>query len=126
MTKFEEVVGIPNRDGTAGETPEAQPPQKDGRLPTIYGKSEAGFEAHLMEVSHAELHGDKEQLEATPFENIYTVPTHMIPDNSALVTVAGEKRGHLSKWGHPRIMSQCAPRSKFAVAGWTQTKQDYM
>eukprot|EP00959_Pyramimonas_sp_CCMP1952_P151658 3173204-Pyramimonas_sp.AAC.1 len=43
-----------------------------------------------------------ELLGAAPLEDLFTVPTRMIPDNSALITVAGEQRGHLPKWGHPR------------------------
>eukprot|EP00959_Pyramimonas_sp_CCMP1952_P333442 6982028-Pyramimonas_sp.AAC.1 len=43
----------------------------------------------------------RELLEATPLEDLFAVPTHMIPDNSALVVVAGGQRGHLPKGGHP-------------------------
>eukprot|EP00959_Pyramimonas_sp_CCMP1952_P098747 2064307-Pyramimonas_sp.AAC.1 len=55
-----------------------------------------------MEVWHTELHDEIELLEAAPRDDLYTAPAHMIPDNSALVTVAEKQRGHLSKWGHPR------------------------
>eukprot|EP00959_Pyramimonas_sp_CCMP1952_P335776 7030953-Pyramimonas_sp.AAC.1 len=40
-------------------------------------------------------------LEATPLEDLFTVPTHLIPDSSAHITIADEQRGHLPKWGHP-------------------------
>eukprot|EP00959_Pyramimonas_sp_CCMP1952_P291377 6095073-Pyramimonas_sp.AAC.1 len=44
--------------------------------------------------------GERELLEATPLEDLLTVLTHVIPDNFVLVTVAGEQRGHLPRWGH--------------------------
>eukprot|EP00959_Pyramimonas_sp_CCMP1952_P365523 7655392-Pyramimonas_sp.AAC.1 len=50
MTQFEELADILTPDGTAREAPEATPPQEDGRLPTIHEESEAGLEAHIMDV----------------------------------------------------------------------------
>lgn len=55
-----------------------------------------------MGVRYTELHEYREPLEATPLDDLYTVPTHMVTDNSALVTVAEEQRGHLPTWGYPR------------------------
>eukprot|EP00959_Pyramimonas_sp_CCMP1952_P081197 1696164-Pyramimonas_sp.AAC.1 len=36
MTKFEGLAGTPTQDDNAREAPEAEPPQEDGRLTTIY------------------------------------------------------------------------------------------
>eukprot|EP00959_Pyramimonas_sp_CCMP1952_P408060 8551849-Pyramimonas_sp.AAC.1 len=83
MTKFEASADIPTQDGTAREAPKAKPPQEDGRPPTIYEDSEADPKAHIMEVRHTELQDESELLEATPLEDLFTVPTKMIPDNSA-------------------------------------------
>eukprot|EP00959_Pyramimonas_sp_CCMP1952_P109587 2292213-Pyramimonas_sp.AAC.1 len=55
-----------------------------------------------MEVRHRELQDERELLEGTPLEDLLTVLTYMILDNSALITVTGEQPGHLPKWGHPR------------------------
>eukprot|EP00959_Pyramimonas_sp_CCMP1952_P128928 2696338-Pyramimonas_sp.AAC.1 len=55
----------------------------------------ADLEAHILEVRHTELHEERELLEATPLDDLYTAPTHTITDNSALATVAGEQRGRL-------------------------------
>eukprot|EP00959_Pyramimonas_sp_CCMP1952_P261660 5471589-Pyramimonas_sp.AAC.1 len=44
----------------------------------------------------------RELLEATPLGDLFTVPTHLIPDSRLLITVAVEQRGHVPKWGHPR------------------------
>eukprot|EP00959_Pyramimonas_sp_CCMP1952_P021130 445362-Pyramimonas_sp.AAC.1 len=55
-----------------------------------------------MEAWHTYLHEERELLETAPLDDPYTVPTHMITDNNVLVTVAGEQRGHLPTWGHPR------------------------
>eukprot|EP00959_Pyramimonas_sp_CCMP1952_P150225 3143751-Pyramimonas_sp.AAC.1 len=52
-----------------------------------------------MEVWHAELREAKELLEAAPLGELFTVPTQMVPDQSALTTVADEQRGHLPTWG---------------------------
>eukprot|EP00959_Pyramimonas_sp_CCMP1952_P441311 9238799-Pyramimonas_sp.AAC.1 len=52
-----------------------------------------------MEVWYPELREEKELLEAAPLEELFTVPTHMYPDQSALTTVADEQRGHPPKWG---------------------------
>eukprot|EP00959_Pyramimonas_sp_CCMP1952_P450843 9439310-Pyramimonas_sp.AAC.1 len=46
-----------------------------------------------MEVWHAELQDEKGLLEATPLGDIFTMPTQVIPDHSALITVAEEQRG---------------------------------
>eukprot|EP00959_Pyramimonas_sp_CCMP1952_P392429 8223327-Pyramimonas_sp.AAC.1 len=51
-----------------------------------------------MEMRHTELQDERELLEATPTGELYTAPTHMITDNSLLVTVSGEQRGHLPTW----------------------------
>eukprot|EP00959_Pyramimonas_sp_CCMP1952_P175538 3668274-Pyramimonas_sp.AAC.1 len=55
-----------------------------------------------MEVWCTELQYETELLEASPPEDLFTLPTHMIPDKSALIIVAEEQRGHLPKLGHPR------------------------
>eukprot|EP00959_Pyramimonas_sp_CCMP1952_P382178 8008115-Pyramimonas_sp.AAC.1 len=102
MTKFEELAGTPAQNENAREAPEAEPPQEDGRLPTINEESEAGLEAHIMEMRRTELHEERELLEATPLDDRYTAPTHMVSDNSVLVTVAEGQWGHLPKWGCPR------------------------
>eukprot|EP00959_Pyramimonas_sp_CCMP1952_P366631 7678507-Pyramimonas_sp.AAC.1 len=52
-----------------------------------------------MEVWYAQLREEKELLEAAPLEELFTVPTQMVPDQSVLITVADEQRGHLPKWG---------------------------
>eukprot|EP00959_Pyramimonas_sp_CCMP1952_P131546 2750782-Pyramimonas_sp.AAC.1 len=101
MTKFEELADMPTQDENAREAPEAEP-QEDGRLPAIYEDTEAELEAHIMEVWRAELQKEEELLEATPLDDLRTVPTHMITDNGVLVTVAEEQRGHLPKGGYPR------------------------
>eukprot|EP00959_Pyramimonas_sp_CCMP1952_P276328 5776297-Pyramimonas_sp.AAC.1 len=55
-----------------------------------------------MDVWCAQLQEEKELLESTPIDDVYTVPTQMIADNSVLVTVAEEQRGRLPTRGHPR------------------------
>eukprot|EP00959_Pyramimonas_sp_CCMP1952_P257249 5374956-Pyramimonas_sp.AAC.1 len=55
-----------------------------------------------MEVRRAELQGDRELLEATPVEEVYTAPAQMVSDNSALVTVAEEQQGRLPTRGKPQ------------------------
>eukprot|EP00959_Pyramimonas_sp_CCMP1952_P327809 6862949-Pyramimonas_sp.AAC.1 len=70
MTQFEELADAPTPDGIAGETSEAEPPQVDGRLLTIYEASEADIESHDMEVWHVELLDESELLEATPLEDL--------------------------------------------------------
>eukprot|EP00959_Pyramimonas_sp_CCMP1952_P018180 384986-Pyramimonas_sp.AAC.1 len=102
MTIFEELADAPTPDGTAREASEAEPPHEDGRLPMIFEESEADLESHVMEVWHAELQGEEELLEATPLGDLFTVPAHIIPDHSVLITVAKEQRGHLPRWGRPR------------------------
>eukprot|EP00959_Pyramimonas_sp_CCMP1952_P469656 9495323-Pyramimonas_sp.AAC.1 len=57
-----------------------------------------------MEVRHAELRGERELLEATPLEQLYTAPTHWISDHSALATVAEGQLGHLPTRGSPQDM----------------------
>eukprot|EP00959_Pyramimonas_sp_CCMP1952_P299227 6258729-Pyramimonas_sp.AAC.1 len=52
-----------------------------------------------MEVWYAELRGEKELLEVAPLEDLFTVPTQMVPDQSVLITVADKQRGSLPKWG---------------------------
>eukprot|EP00959_Pyramimonas_sp_CCMP1952_P430874 9023806-Pyramimonas_sp.AAC.1 len=84
------------------EASEAEPPQEGERLSTIYEESEADLAAHIIEVRCKELREERGLLEATPLDDLYTVPTHMIIDNRALVAVAGAQRGHLPTWGHPR------------------------
>eukprot|EP00959_Pyramimonas_sp_CCMP1952_P437854 9166836-Pyramimonas_sp.AAC.1 len=54
-----------------------------------------------MDVRRAEFREERELLEATPIDDLHTVPTQMITHNSALVTVAEEQRGHLPTWGNP-------------------------
>eukprot|EP00959_Pyramimonas_sp_CCMP1952_P079526 1662529-Pyramimonas_sp.AAC.1 len=90
VTKLEELADAPAQDNDAREAPEAEPPQEDGRLPI-----EADLEAHIMDGWHAELREEREPLEATSIDDLYTVPTQMITDNSVLVTVVEEQRGHL-------------------------------
>eukprot|EP00959_Pyramimonas_sp_CCMP1952_P366402 7673980-Pyramimonas_sp.AAC.1 len=102
MAKFEELADMPTQDDNARETPEAEPPQEGGRLPTIYEEPEADLEAHVMEVLCTELREERELLEAIPLDDLYFVPAHMITGSSVLVTVAEEQRGHLPKWGYPR------------------------
>eukprot|EP00959_Pyramimonas_sp_CCMP1952_P037109 776465-Pyramimonas_sp.AAC.1 len=55
-----------------------------------------------MDAWRAGLPGEREPLEATPINDLYTVPTQMITVNRALVAVAEEQRGHLPTLGHPR------------------------
>eukprot|EP00959_Pyramimonas_sp_CCMP1952_P231989 4848207-Pyramimonas_sp.AAC.1 len=62
-----------------------------------YEESVADLQAQIMEVRD-----ERELLEAIPLENFFTVPAHVISDNSVLITVAEEQRGHLPKWRHPR------------------------
>eukprot|EP00959_Pyramimonas_sp_CCMP1952_P340636 7134426-Pyramimonas_sp.AAC.1 len=74
----------------------------DGRLSTIYEEPEADPESHVMEVRSAELQKERELLEATPPEDLFTIPIQMVPGQSALITVADEQWGHLPKWGRTR------------------------
>eukprot|EP00959_Pyramimonas_sp_CCMP1952_P074617 1558899-Pyramimonas_sp.AAC.1 len=55
-----------------------------------------------MDMRCAEWHEERELFEASPLDYPYTAPTHMITDNTSLVTVAEEQRGHLPQWGDPR------------------------
>eukprot|EP00959_Pyramimonas_sp_CCMP1952_P438919 9189099-Pyramimonas_sp.AAC.1 len=55
-----------------------------------------------MEVWCTEPREERELSEATPSDDLYTVPTYLITDNSVLVTVAEEQRGHLPTCSHPR------------------------
>eukprot|EP00959_Pyramimonas_sp_CCMP1952_P041153 860764-Pyramimonas_sp.AAC.1 len=68
---------MPARGNDVREAPEVEPPQEDGRLPTIYEESEADLEAHIMEVWCAELQDERALMEATPLDELYTVPTQM-------------------------------------------------
>eukprot|EP00959_Pyramimonas_sp_CCMP1952_P347166 7271389-Pyramimonas_sp.AAC.1 len=102
MAKLEERAGVPTQDNNVREASEAEPLREDGRLSTIYEESEADLETHIMEVWYTELREERELFEATPLDDLHTVPTHMITDNSALVMVAEEQRGHLPAWGRPR------------------------
>eukprot|EP00959_Pyramimonas_sp_CCMP1952_P379367 7946562-Pyramimonas_sp.AAC.1 len=52
-----------------------------------------------MEVWCAELQEGGELLEATPPEDLFAIPTKMVPYQSVLITVADAQRGHLPKWG---------------------------
>eukprot|EP00959_Pyramimonas_sp_CCMP1952_P186426 3898378-Pyramimonas_sp.AAC.1 len=52
-----------------------------------------------MEVWYAELREERDLLEATLLEYLFTVPTQMVPDQSVLIIAADEQRGHLPKWG---------------------------
>eukprot|EP00959_Pyramimonas_sp_CCMP1952_P399191 8364752-Pyramimonas_sp.AAC.1 len=99
MSKFEDLADAPAPEGAPREASEAEPEHDDGRLSTIHEESEAELESDVLEVWHAELREEKGLLEPTPLEDIFTVPTHMVPDQSVLVTVADEQRGHLPKWG---------------------------
>eukprot|EP00959_Pyramimonas_sp_CCMP1952_P429983 9005725-Pyramimonas_sp.AAC.1 len=74
MTKLEELADIPTQDDNAREAPEAEPPQEDGRLPTIYEESEADLEAHMTEVRCTELREERELLEATPLDDLTLYP----------------------------------------------------
>eukprot|EP00959_Pyramimonas_sp_CCMP1952_P092095 1927526-Pyramimonas_sp.AAC.1 len=51
---------------------------------------------------YAELQDERELLEATPLEDLFTMPTQMVPDQSVLITVADEQRGYLPKCGRTR------------------------
>eukprot|EP00959_Pyramimonas_sp_CCMP1952_P092354 1933171-Pyramimonas_sp.AAC.1 len=75
MTKFEGLADVPTQGKGTREALEIEPPQEDGRLPTIYEESEADLEAHIMEVWHAELQDERELLEATSIDELYTVST---------------------------------------------------
>eukprot|EP00959_Pyramimonas_sp_CCMP1952_P103642 2167310-Pyramimonas_sp.AAC.1 len=55
-----------------------------------------------MQVWYAELQEERELLVAAPPEDLFTIPTQMVPDRSVLITVADEQRGHLPKWGRTR------------------------
>eukprot|EP00959_Pyramimonas_sp_CCMP1952_P364786 7639192-Pyramimonas_sp.AAC.1 len=41
-------------------------------------------------------------MEATPPDNLFAIPTQMVPDQSVLITVADDQRGRLPKWGRAR------------------------
>eukprot|EP00959_Pyramimonas_sp_CCMP1952_P376402 7884300-Pyramimonas_sp.AAC.1 len=71
MTIFEELADTPTPEGTAREVSEAELPQDDGRLSTIYEESEADLETHVMEVRRAELQKERGLLEATPPEDLF-------------------------------------------------------
>eukprot|EP00959_Pyramimonas_sp_CCMP1952_P414656 8688065-Pyramimonas_sp.AAC.1 len=110
----------------AREAPEVEPPQEDGRFPTVYGESEADIAARIVKVRYTELQAERELLEATPMDDLYTVPAQMITDSCVLVTVAKEQRGHQPTWGNPQDIVtpetyhvNCAPRAKTTVLYWT-------
>eukprot|EP00959_Pyramimonas_sp_CCMP1952_P247420 5172164-Pyramimonas_sp.AAC.1 len=86
MTKLKELADAPTQDNDAREAPEAEPPPEDGRLPTMDEESEAELEAHIVEVWYTDLQDERGLLEATPMDDLYTVPTQTITDNSVLVT----------------------------------------
>eukprot|EP00959_Pyramimonas_sp_CCMP1952_P392470 8224341-Pyramimonas_sp.AAC.1 len=102
MTKFEEPAGAPTQDNDAKEDPEAEQPRGDGRPLIINEESEADLETQIMDVRCAELQEERGLLEAAPLDGPYAAPAQMITDNSALVRVDEEQRGHLPTWGHPR------------------------
>eukprot|EP00959_Pyramimonas_sp_CCMP1952_P270944 5664280-Pyramimonas_sp.AAC.1 len=54
----------------------------------------------------AQLPEERELLETIPVDDLYTAPTQMITDKSALVTVAEEQRGHLPTLGTPRAVDR--------------------
>eukprot|EP00959_Pyramimonas_sp_CCMP1952_P138976 2909324-Pyramimonas_sp.AAC.1 len=89
------MADIQAQGNDAKEAPEVEQPQADGRLPTIYEESDVDLASHIMKVRRAELQDEKGSVEATPIDKLYTGPTHMITDNSALATVAEEQRGRL-------------------------------
>eukprot|EP00959_Pyramimonas_sp_CCMP1952_P234458 4898989-Pyramimonas_sp.AAC.1 len=100
MSRFEDFADTPTPEGVTREASEAEPPHDDdGRHSTVYDESEADLESHVMDVRYAELQEEKELLEATPPENLLAIPTQMVPDQSVLIIVADEQRGHLPKWG---------------------------
>eukprot|EP00959_Pyramimonas_sp_CCMP1952_P066697 1392471-Pyramimonas_sp.AAC.1 len=49
MAKFEELADMPTQGSDAREAPEAEPPQENDWLPTIYGEARADFGAHIRE-----------------------------------------------------------------------------
>ena len=102
MTKFEELADTPNQGNNATSSPEADQAD-DGRLSTIYEESEADLEAHILETWYTELLEEKQLLEATPMEALYTIPMQMVPDNSVLVTLADEQQRTLANAGQPAI-----------------------
>eukprot|EP00959_Pyramimonas_sp_CCMP1952_P036528 764628-Pyramimonas_sp.AAC.1 len=77
MARFEELVDTLTPEGTAREASEAELPHDDGRLSTIHEEPEVDLESHVMEVWHAELQEERELLEATPPEDLFTIPTQM-------------------------------------------------
>eukprot|EP00959_Pyramimonas_sp_CCMP1952_P168012 3511126-Pyramimonas_sp.AAC.1 len=86
MSKFAELADAPTLEGATREASDAEPAHDDGRISTVYEEPEADLESHVMEVWHAELHEERELLEATPLEDFFTTPTQMVPDQSALIT----------------------------------------
>eukprot|EP00959_Pyramimonas_sp_CCMP1952_P140292 2935533-Pyramimonas_sp.AAC.1 len=55
-----------------------------------------------MEVWCAALQEGMKLLEATPPDNLFAMPTHIVPYQGVLITVADEQRGRLPKWGRTR------------------------
>eukprot|EP00959_Pyramimonas_sp_CCMP1952_P164598 3440756-Pyramimonas_sp.AAC.1 len=99
MSKFEDLADAPALEGAPREASEAEPEHDDGRLSTIYEESAADFGSHVLEVRHAELREEKALLEESSLDDLFTVPTQMVPDQSVLVTVGDEQRGQLPKRG---------------------------
>eukprot|EP00959_Pyramimonas_sp_CCMP1952_P249496 5215561-Pyramimonas_sp.AAC.1 len=102
MTRFEELADAPTPDGTAREASEAEPPHDDGRLSMIYEESEADLESHVMEVGMQNYKMKRNCWRQLHQRSFSKIPTQMVPDQSVLITVADEQRGHLPKWGRTR------------------------
>eukprot|EP00959_Pyramimonas_sp_CCMP1952_P340739 7136986-Pyramimonas_sp.AAC.1 len=81
MTRFEEFSDAPTPAGTTREDSEteAEPPHDDGQISTIYEESEADLESPVMEMWYAQLQEERGRLEATPPEELFTIPTQMVP-----------------------------------------------
>eukprot|EP00959_Pyramimonas_sp_CCMP1952_P437364 9157375-Pyramimonas_sp.AAC.1 len=86
MSNFEDLADAPTPEGATRKASEAEPEHDDGRLSTFYEESEADLESHVMEVWYAELREERDLSEAAPLEDLFTVPTHMVPDQSVLIT----------------------------------------
>eukprot|EP00959_Pyramimonas_sp_CCMP1952_P292335 6114059-Pyramimonas_sp.AAC.1 len=68
-----------------------------------------------MEVWCAELQEERELLEATPPEDLLTIPAQMVPDQSVLITTPRR-----------RTAPQCVPWSKTTITDWAQTNGQYV
>eukprot|EP00959_Pyramimonas_sp_CCMP1952_P414248 8679545-Pyramimonas_sp.AAC.1 len=102
MSEFEDFADAPTPDEATREASGAAPEHDDGQLSMTSEELEADLESHVVEVWYAELQEERELLEATSLEDLFTVPTHMVPDQSVMITVVDEPRGHLPKWGCTR------------------------